>query len=286
MEHIKQKKTSPLIGFILIVMVLMTSIFTATSMSIKASAEGAEESITVEKVIDNMTFITFSKAENEQYGKHIFGYFYIPNAVYEASFEYGVIAFPRFFAEKYGITGNYIEEYTAIGMQESLAIMKVESPASFSEGKVLKCGIREIPDAGIEIELAFIFYAKDTAGNIAYAKPYHGAYATLLVENYTNEEIALMIGQRLETENNFKQIVTKIEELIDAFWLYIIIASAAVVIVWGAIIGLRIAVARGKDEQINARSMLKNLGIGIIVVFAIAVAAPLLIKGLSAWISW
>jgi succinate dehydrogenase/fumarate reductase cytochrome b subunit len=95
-----------------------------------------------------------------------------------------------------------------------------------------------------------------------------------------------MIGQRIKTENSFKQIVTKIEELVDTFWTYIMMAGAAVVVVWGAVIGIRIAVARRKEEQINARGMVKSLIIGIIVVFVIAVAAPMLIKGLSSWIAW
>ena len=41
-----------------------------------------------------------------------------------------------------------------------------------------------------------------------------------------------------------------------------------------------------KEEQINARDMVKSLIIGIIVVFVIAVAAPMLINGLSSWLAW
>lgn len=65
-----------------------------------------------------------------------------------------------------------------------------------------------------------------------------------------------------------------------------IMAGAAIVVVWGAVIGVKIAVANRKEEQINARGMLKSLVIGIIVIFVIAVAGPLLINGLSSWIAW
>ena len=95
-----------------------------------------------------------------------------------------------------------------------------------------------------------------------------------------------MVGQRVKTENSFKQIVVKLEELIDSIWTYIIMAGAAIVVVWGAVIGVKIAVANRKEEQINARGMLKSLVIGIIVIFVIAVAGPLLINGLSSWIAW
>ncbi len=285
MEQIRQKKANPIFGFILIVMLLIASFFTV-SMPVSASAEETEEPLTVETVIENMTFVTFKKGQNATNGKYIYGCFYIPDTVYDASLEYGVIVFPRWFAERYGITGNYIEEYTAIGMEDSLSILTVENPASTHEGKILKCGIIQIPDQAGTMELAYIFYAKDAEGNIAYATPRHAAYDTLLAEDYTNEQIALMIGQRIKTENSFKQIVTKIEELVDSFWTYIIMVGAAFVVVWGAVIGIKIAIARRREEQINARGMVKSLVIGIIVVFVIAVVCPMLIKGLSAWIAW
>lgn len=282
----KSKRTNPILGFLLGFMLLITSIFTTVALPIQASAEESEQTLTVETIVENMTFITFSKGENEKYGKHIFSCFYIPDTVYDTSFEYGVIVFPKFFAERYGITGNYVEEYTAIGMQDALSVIVVDNPMNTTDGKLLKCGIFAIPDGGVGTELSFIFYSKDSSGNIAYATPRHAAYATLLVENYSNEQIALMVGQTLKTENSFKKIVAKIEELVDAFWKYIIIIGATVVGVWGIVIGVRITVAQKKETQINARSMLKSFVIGIIVVFVIAVAMPLLIKGLSSWIAW
>ena len=38
------------------------------------------------------------------------------------------------------------------------------------------------------------------------------------------------------------------------------------------------------EDKINSRDMVKNLIIGIIIMFVIAVGAPLLIEGLSAWV--
>lgn len=79
-------------------------------------------------------------------------------------------------------------------------------------------------------------------------------------------------------------IVAKLSELMDSFWIYIVLAMAAVVVVWGAYIGIKVAIAHKNEDKINSRDMVKNLIIGIIIMFVIAVGAPLLIEGLSAWV--
>lgn len=83
---------------------------------------------------------------------------------------------------------------------------------------------------------------------------------------------------------NLAEIITKLNELMDSFWLYIVLALAGVVVVWGAYIGIKIAIAHRNEEKINARDMIKNLIIGVVIIFVVAMGAPLLIKGLSAWV--
>ena len=78
-------------------------------------------------------------------------------------------------------------------------------------------------------------------------------------------------------------IVTKLNELMDSFWLYIVLAMAAVIVVWGAYIGIKIALAHRNEDKINSRDMVKNLIIGVVIMFVIAMGAPLLINGLAAW---
>ena len=80
------------------------------------------------------------------------------------------------------------------------------------------------------------------------------------------------------------QIVGKLQSLMDSFWIYIVILLAAVVVIWGAYIGIKIAIAHRNEEKINARDMVKNLIIGIVIIFVVAMGAPLLISGLSAWV--
>lgn len=85
-------------------------------------------------------------------------------------------------------------------------------------------------------------------------------------------------------DSNLAEIVAKLQSLMDSFWLYIVIALAAVVVIWGAYIGIKIAIAHRNEEKINARDMIKNLVIGIVIIFVVAMGAPLLINGLSAWV--
>lgn len=85
-------------------------------------------------------------------------------------------------------------------------------------------------------------------------------------------------------DGNLAQIVEKLNGLMDSFWVYIVLALAAVVVVWGAFVGIKIAIAHKNEEKINARDMVKNLIIGIIIIFVVAMGAPLLIEGLGAWV--
>ena len=80
------------------------------------------------------------------------------------------------------------------------------------------------------------------------------------------------------------EIVANISTLMDSLWIYIVLALAAVVVVWGAYVGIKIAIAHKNEEKINARDMIKNLIIGIIIIFVVAMGAPLLIEGLGAWV--
>lgn len=85
-------------------------------------------------------------------------------------------------------------------------------------------------------------------------------------------------------DGSLEQIVTSLKSLMDSFWVYIVMALAAVVVVWGAYIGIKIAIAHRNEEKINARDMVKNLIIGIVIIFVVAMGAPLLINGLAAWV--
>ena len=288
MEHtIKIKKSSSMLCVLLMILAMALAMVMPTSwVNAKAETLEEEEQITVETIVDNCVFITFTKGESEAKGQYIYACYFVPEEYYDSSLSYGVVVFPRWFAERYGVTGNYIAEYEALGMKDSLALLEVESPVLLSGGRLLKCGIWGIPETGEDIELSYIFFVQDAEGNYGYSAPHHAAYATLIAEDYTSAQIAEMIGQRVQMETSFKQIIVKLSELVDSFWVYIVIGCTSVVVIWGAYIGIKIAVARRREEQIDARGMVKSLIIGIVIAAVIAVGAPLLINGLSSWLAW
>ncbi len=83
--------------------------------------------------------------------------------------------------------------------------------------------------------------------------------------------------------DSLNSIITKLNELMNSFWIYIVLGLAAIVVVWGAYVGIKIMLANRYEEKINSREMVKNLIIGVVIMFVIAMGAPLLIEGLSAW---
>ena len=70
----------------------------------------------------------------------------------------------------------------------------------------------------------------------------------------------------------------------ETYLFLFVLALAAVVVVWGAYVGIKIAIAHRNEDKINSRDMIKNLIIGIIIIFVVAMGAPLLIEGLGAWV--
>ena len=83
---------------------------------------------------------------------------------------------------------------------------------------------------------------------------------------------------------SLNSIITKLNELMNSFWIYIVLGLAAIIGVWGAYVGIKIMLANRYEEKINSREMVKNLIIGVVIMFVIAMGAPLLIEGLSAWV--
>ena len=55
-------------------------------------------------------------------------------------------------------------------------------------------------------------------------------------------------------DDSLQGIVTKLQSLMDSFWIYIVMALAAVVVIWGAYVGIKIAIAHKNEEKINGRT--------------------------------
>ena len=66
---------------------------------------------------------------------------------------------------------------------------------------------------------------------------------------------------------NLGEIIAKLNELMNSFWVYIVLAMAAVVVVWGAYVGIRIAVAKRNEEKRYARRRVNSMILVIIIIF-------------------
>lgn len=76
-------------------------------------------------------------------------------------------------------------------------------------------------------------------------------------------------------------IVGKIETLVREIWPILVGVFAAVIVIWGAIIGIRYIIANKNDEKMNAKDSVKQLLLGIVIMAAIAMAGPLFVTFLG-----
>ena len=286
MDSIKKHNIirNSLFGLLLAVLMVITMFSSVVTAHASEQTEVPNEPTRAEQIIEKTKFLTFRKGNTEDYGRFMFACFFVPDEALFDDCTYSVMICPRSYLERVDYCGDYVNVFNELGVQ----VLTIDAPKDYSVktdgGAIFKYGIVNILDQNINREFSFVFYATDSNGNTEYFQPQYADYTTLLAENYTNEELIVMLEQKLAMEDNFDTILLKLNELVDSIWMYLIIAMASVVVVWGAYIGIRVAVAKKKDEKIDAMSMVKHLIIGIIVAFVIAMGAPLLIKGLGAWI--
>ena len=285
MEQRQSKKTS----FLCLILILLTIFGFALTVPAKAFAEESEETEQTEEtkpqadeIVKKMFFFGFRKGEDETRGRYIFAMIYVPDEVYYEDCTYGVTIFPKIYMERFNVYSDYMNNLAAQGKQYLDIVGAVYQPAP--KGKVFRCGIGNIRDTNTALTFAFIGYVKDTYGNYAYIMPEYGAYDTLTVGELTNEQILEKLDYELTVRSTFGGITDKISELVDSVWLYLVIGCSAVIVIWGAYIGIRIAVAKKSEQKVDAQGMVKRIVIGIVIMFVLAGALPLLIKGLALWI--
>lgn len=238
----------------------------------------------LEYIIDNSLFITFRKGDLPDRGKYIMGCFYVPKTVYNPDYVYGVVVFPEDYASKYGLTHDYINKAQEVGV--AIAVVENPTPLVEDDGYGFNCGIINIRNENLVRSFAFIFFVRDSQGNYAYLTPEFATYNTLNTGELTADELFTMTKNVVALNNSFESIVYKIEELVNAVWIYLLIAFGSVVLVWASYIGIKIIIAKKNEEKLNSRDMIKRLIIGIIVMAVIAVCCPLFISGLSHWLIW
>lgn len=81
--------------------------------------------------------------------------------------------------------------------------------------------------------------------------------------------------------DQYEQVANYIEYLFDEYSPYMIWVFLATAGVWSIAIGIAIIIAQKNEDKEKARKMLINYVVGLVVVFAIFVAAPYLVRGIA-----
>ena len=153
-------------------------------------------------------------------------------------------------------------------------------------GRLITYSTNHFPAAGFDLRIAHVFFVKNAAGEISYREPAVTTYNETTEEFLSSEDLLRKAKERrneIAMNKNFGKVSENVSALADSLWIYIVIACSSVVVIWGAYIGIKIAVAKKNEQKVDAKSMVKRLVIGIVVMFVLAVGLPLLIKGLAAW---
>ena len=255
----------------------------AFGVPIRAYAAETEQTKTqAAEIIEHSFFFGYRKGEDSARGRYIVAMFYVPDTVYDGECTYGMAIFPKRYMDRFDIHGDFLDAFAA----QNVAILNVigNNVHLVSDGKVYRFGIQGIKEQNTNLEFTFVFYVTDKTGNTEYLSPLYACYNTLNASEMTEEEIVALLNQKKGMRESFGQIAEKLSELADAVWIYSVIAIGAFVVVWGAYLGVRIAVAKRNDKKIDVKGMVKRFVIGIVLMFIFAAGLPLLIKGLSAWL--
>lgn len=276
MEQAQNKKIS-----LILTVLLLAILFGLFGVHVKAFAEETNNE-TIEVIIEQSYLFGFKKGEDETRGRYMTALFFVSDEVYNENYSYGVVIFPQAYMDKFNVHSDYMNGLSAQG--KPYLDVKGASYQQTDGGKVFKCGIARILDQNVSRTFAFIGYVKDDEDNTAYTRPFYADYNSLIAKELTNEEVIELLEQTKSIKSNFGGIVGKISELVDSIWIYLVIACFSVVVIWGAYIGIRLAVAKKNEQKADAQGMVKRLVIGIVIMFVLAGALPLLIKGLAAWV--
>lgn len=85
--------------------------------------------------------------------------------------------------------------------------------------------------------------------------------------------------------NQYEEISNYVEYLFGQYSPYMIYVFLATSGVWSIAMGIAIIIAKKNEEKEKAKKMLVNYCIGMVVIFVILVAAPLLVRGIAALIA-
>lgn len=96
----------------------------------------------------------------------------------------------------------------------------------------------------------------------------------------------LSVMSFLSAEADFSDLSDTITDLIQSMWVPCVAVASALAVAWGIYLGVKYWMAAGDEQKKkSAKSSIISFVIGIIVIFVVAVGAPIGISALSEWVS-
>ena len=90
----------------------------------------------------------------------------------------------------------------------------------------------------------------------------------------------------LSAEADFTDLSDSITDLIKSMWVPCVAIASALAVAWGIYLGIKYWTSAGDEQKKkSAKSAIISFVIGVIVIFVVAVGAPLGIGALSEWVS-
>lgn len=84
-------------------------------------------------------------------------------------------------------------------------------------------------------------------------------------------------------ENNLTDFGSQLSSLIGVIWPWLLGLGLLFIALWGAYIGFKVIKAKKAEEKQEAKSYIKQLILGIAIIFIIASGLPLVVSGIAAW---
>ena len=103
------------------------------------------------------------------------------------------------------------------------------------------------------------------------------------VRTYTCETCGDSYQQDLG--NQYEEVSNYVEYLFQQYRPYMVYVFLGTSGVWSIAMGIAIIIAKKNDEKEKAKKMLVNYGIGMVIIFAILIAIPFLVRGIAALVA-
>ena len=85
--------------------------------------------------------------------------------------------------------------------------------------------------------------------------------------------------------NQYEEVSNYVEYLFQQYSPYMVYVFLGTAGVWSIAMGIAIIIAKKNDEKEKAKKMLVNYGIGLVIIFAILIAVPFLVRGIAALVA-